>query len=213
MGKGNVSAKYHVGKFDDFIDLEEVDDGDVKMRLFAQSLSGEAKKWYKDLQPRSIPNFFGFQTAFLERWDDKKIPLQLLSQYNNLKKGGLESVHEFSSRFMRAYNSIHTDIKPSPCAAKIHYTEAFDNDFALLLRERKSATLLAMFTDALEVEANMMACGKIKQRVDVDRRKGREETTPSTSSASSSNDVKLQMMLKKMEKLMDWITMDTRPVN
>ena len=33
-GEGNVSARYHVGKFDDFIDLEEVDDEDVKMRLF-----------------------------------------------------------------------------------------------------------------------------------------------------------------------------------
>ena len=34
-GEGNVSARYHVGKFDDFIDLEEVDDEYVKMRLFA----------------------------------------------------------------------------------------------------------------------------------------------------------------------------------
>ena len=34
-GEGNVTAKYHVGKFDDFIDLEEVDYEDVKMRLFA----------------------------------------------------------------------------------------------------------------------------------------------------------------------------------
>ena len=42
-GEGNVTAKYHVGKFDDFIDLEEVDYEDVKMRLFAQSFSGEAK--------------------------------------------------------------------------------------------------------------------------------------------------------------------------
>ena len=81
---------------------------------------------------------------------------------------------------MRVYNSIPTDINPSPGAAKLHYAEAFDNYFALLLRERKSATLPAMFTYALEVEANMMACGKIKQRVDVDRRKGREETMPST---------------------------------
>ena len=34
-GEGNVTAKYHVGKFDDFIYLEEVDYEDVKMRLFA----------------------------------------------------------------------------------------------------------------------------------------------------------------------------------
>ena len=33
-GEGNVSARYHVDKFNDFIDLEEVDDEDVKMWLF-----------------------------------------------------------------------------------------------------------------------------------------------------------------------------------
>ena len=33
--EGNVSARYHVGKFDDFIELEEVDDDYVKMWLFA----------------------------------------------------------------------------------------------------------------------------------------------------------------------------------
>ena len=114
---------------------------------------------------------------------------------------------------MRVYISIPADMKPSAGAAKLHYVEAFDNDFALLLRERKSASLPVMFTDALEVESNMMACVKIKQRVDVDRRKGREETMPSTSSASSSNDIKFEMMLKTMEKLMDRLTMDTRPVN
>ena len=73
---------------------------------------------------------------------------------------------------MRVYNSIPADIKPSPRVAKLHYADTFDNDFALLLRERKSNTLPAMFTDTLEVEANMMECGKIKPRADIDKRKG-----------------------------------------
>ena len=90
----------------------------------------------------------------------------------NLNKGGFESVHEFSSRFMRVYNSIPVDIKPFPNVAKLHYADAFDSDFALLLREINSNTLPTMFIDALEVEANTMACGKIKPRVDIDRRKG-----------------------------------------
>ena len=109
---------------------------------------------------------------------------------------------------MRVSNSIPIDINPSAGAAKLHYAEAFDNDFALLLREIKLANIHVMFTDALEVEANMMACGKIKPRVDVDRRKGREEIMPSTSSTSSSNDIKFEMILKTMEKLMDKLTMD-----
>ena len=64
---------------------------------------------------------------------------------------------------MRVYNSILVDIKPLVGTAKLHYANAFDIDFALLLRERKSASLHVMFHDALEVEANMMASGKIKQ--------------------------------------------------
>ena len=34
-GEGSIIAKHHVAKFEDFVDLEEVDYMDVKMRLFA----------------------------------------------------------------------------------------------------------------------------------------------------------------------------------
>ena len=70
-GEGNVTTKYHVGKFDDFIDLEEVDYEDVKMMLLAQSLFGQAKKWCKYLPVGSNRNFVAFQTTFLDIWDDK----------------------------------------------------------------------------------------------------------------------------------------------
>ena len=78
-GDGNFTTRQHVDIFDDFVDLEEVDDDDIKMRLFAQSFSGVAKKWFRDLPARSIATFEAFKTSFLERWDDKKSPLQVLS--------------------------------------------------------------------------------------------------------------------------------------
>ena len=111
------------------------------MRLFTLSFSGEENKWFRGLPAKSIATFEAFQTSFLERWDDKKITLQVLSQYNNINKGGFEFVHEFSSWFMGVYNSIPADIKPLLGAAKLHYADAFGDDFALLLRERKSASL------------------------------------------------------------------------
>ena len=70
-------------RFEDFIDLEEVDYDDAKMRLFAQSLFGEPKTWFKYLPTRSILTFEAFQTLLLDRWEDKKSPLQVISQYNN----------------------------------------------------------------------------------------------------------------------------------
>ena len=50
---------------------------------------------------------------------------------------------------MRVYNSIPIDIKPLVGTAKLHYDDAFDGEFALLLRERKSTSPLAMFQYAL----------------------------------------------------------------
>ena len=75
-------------------------------------------------------------------------------------------MHEFSKRFMRMYNSILANIKLLVGAAKIHYVDAFDSNFTLLLTERKSTNLPAMFQDALEVESNMMVSRKIKKKME-----------------------------------------------
>ena len=74
----------------------------------------------------------------------------------------------------------------------------------------KSVNLSAMFKDALEEEANLMASGKMKQRVEVDRRKTREENQPST---YSSTYAKFDIMMKTMERLMDRLVLDSRPPN
>ena len=74
-GDGNFTTRQHADRFDDFIDLEEVDDDDIKIRLFAQSFSGEENKWFRYLPSRLISTFESFRNAFLERWDDKESPL------------------------------------------------------------------------------------------------------------------------------------------
>ena len=66
-GEGEFTSKQHVDRFDDFIDLEEVDYDDANMRLFAQSLSGEENKWFKYLPAIFIANFLIFPNYF-SRW-------------------------------------------------------------------------------------------------------------------------------------------------
>ena len=84
-GERNFIAQQHVVRFKDFIDLQEVSYDDANMRLFAQSLYGEEKKWFNNIPTRCILNFDGFQTIFLDRWEDKKNPLQIITEYNNTK--------------------------------------------------------------------------------------------------------------------------------
>lgn len=155
-------AEDHIKWFSDWINLEEVDHGDVQMRLFVESLAGERKKWFRNLQPISINDFPQFERAFLARWEDKRNPLQILSQYNSLKRVPKESISYFSARFLKTYESIPANFKPPPRAAQLHYSEAFDGDFMLDLRERRYPTLENMMAGTIEVEVNVMASKKSK---------------------------------------------------
>ena len=84
--EGYIIAQQHLDRVLDFIDLEEVDYEDVKMMLFAQFFLGDVRKWFRGFLPNSIVNFQAFGNAFLRKWEDRKNPLQLLTQYNNMKR-------------------------------------------------------------------------------------------------------------------------------
>jgi hypothetical protein len=109
-------------------------------------------------------DFIVLETSFINRWGDNKNPLQLLTQYNNMKKVPKEMMKEFSAHFMKVYNSIHGEVHPPPGAAQLQYDDSFDNEFVLFLREIRSTNLDMIMRNAFEVEVNMMASGKIKQR-------------------------------------------------
>ena len=64
-----------------------------------------------------------------------------------------------------------------------------------------------MMNDAIEVEVNMMALGKIMNR-DVDKRKNKEEI----SSPSFSNN-KLDSIMRTMEKLVDKLSLENKQVH
>ena len=70
-----------MGWFLYWIDPEEVDYDDVKVRLFSQTLDGEVRKWYKNLLDDSILSYQAFKYYFKEKWADKKNPNQYMSQY------------------------------------------------------------------------------------------------------------------------------------
>ena len=125
--------------------------------MFAQGLLGEVNKWFRSLPVDSILDFQHFERMFLGRWEEKKNIVQLLTQYNQLRRGNDETVNNFSDTFNRIYSSFPSQCKPPEGMEKLHYVEGFDDYFALLLRERRSTSLAEMMDDAIEVEVNLMA--------------------------------------------------------
>jgi len=57
---GPLNAQQHVDKMNDYFYLKEVDEADVKMRLFAQSLTRDVKKWFKALHDTTITDIVVF---------------------------------------------------------------------------------------------------------------------------------------------------------
>jgi hypothetical protein len=65
-GDGSVTAEEHLSSFYSFADNFNVEHVDVWMRLFVQSLNGEARKWFRSLPPNSIADIVALDDAFLE---------------------------------------------------------------------------------------------------------------------------------------------------
>lgn len=78
-GERGYSVEEHLGWFSEWGNLKEIDHDDVKMRVFTQSLTGEARKWFRGLQNATIADFPNLETLFKNKWEDKKNPRHYLS--------------------------------------------------------------------------------------------------------------------------------------
>ena len=80
--------------------------------MFALSLQGNVKSWFKDLPIASIINSHQFAQVFLDRWVVPRNVFLILEEYQNLKRIPGEIVQEFLARFNKVYNVITSKIKP-----------------------------------------------------------------------------------------------------
>jgi hypothetical protein len=101
------------------------------------------------------------------------------------------------------YNKIPAEIKPTEASAKITYVSAFDLDLCLLLRERRSTSLAHMQDVALELESNVLAVDRLRNKADKDRGRGRSEASTSGSSASQPQVDELTKIVKSLSAEME----------
>jgi len=154
-GEGDLTAAEHINFFDQFADICGIEHEDVYSRLLVQTFEGQVRTWFRSLPPASIRTYNALEDAFLRQWGERKDHLYYLTEFGSLKKKNSENVMEFILRFNKLYNKIPAAVKPSEPSAKVTFARAFEPDFALLLRERRGATLKTMQDDAVEIESNM----------------------------------------------------------
>jgi hypothetical protein len=179
VGEGDVTTEEHLVSFYSYGDNLNIENEDVWMRVFIQSLDGEVRKWFRGLAPGSVAGIEALDSAFLRQWGDRKDFMYYMTEFRSLKKMEGEFISNFSKIFNKMYNKIPTEINPSEALAKISYASAFGLDFCLLLRERRATSLAQMQDVAIEVESNVLEVDRLRNKANTDRRKGRSETSTS----------------------------------
>lgn len=81
----SITAQQHVDRMEDFYELHEIDAENVAMRLFVQTFAGDVRKWFRGFPAASIATFTELQRQFLNRWEVKKDPLEILAEYEQIK--------------------------------------------------------------------------------------------------------------------------------
>lgn len=199
-GEDEITVEKHVPTFCAFAENINVKYLDVVMRLFFQSLDGEARKWFKMLPSNSINTSKELENTFIQRWGENKYHGYFLIEFNAIKRKPNEEVVEFIKRFNKLYKSLPLQIKSPLVGAKVVFAGSFETDFGFTLREMISHPRSNQ-TDALEIEENMSATEKNKLKSRQTKKKnGKEETGPSNQQKDS-HDQKLDEMIKVIRNL------------
>jgi hypothetical protein len=152
----NITVEKHIQRFEYFLDLYEVEDGDVCIRMFSLYFQGEVKNWFKILLASSISNFDQFVKIFLDRWVIMRNVFLILEEYDHLKRHPGETIQHYSTRFNKVYHAMLIDIRPPLGLSHLHYPGSFNPKMKFQLRERNNATLEEIQKIAVDVEDNLL---------------------------------------------------------
>jgi len=64
-GEGDIIVEEHLSYFYRFAEIQLIKNEDVWMRVFVQSLDGDARNWFKDFPPGSIDGIESLDDSFL----------------------------------------------------------------------------------------------------------------------------------------------------
>jgi hypothetical protein len=86
------SIEKHVKVFEHFIDLFDIEHDELSIRAFSQSLQGDAKSWFRHLQPQSIISWNELREAFCRFWGERKSWNLLLPEFYSMRRMKVETI-------------------------------------------------------------------------------------------------------------------------
>ena len=89
-----------------------IEQENVYIILFVQSLQGNVRIWFRQLPTTSFRSWEELTTIFKNQWGVKKDSLYFLIKFEELKRNFGEIVSYFIKRFNKLYHKMPSNYKP-----------------------------------------------------------------------------------------------------
>ena len=132
-----VLASHHIQLFCDLMGDYEIADEDVHMKLFVQTLEGDARDWFAFLPECSISSWGELHMAFMQQFGKRVSLSDSFGKFLRIHIRNGELVPEFNVRFARAINEIPENYRSSDQVCLVAYLDAFDKGMSYLLRDKE----------------------------------------------------------------------------
>ena len=136
-GDHHVSASHHIQIFSDLMGDYEIAHEDVHVKLFVQTLEGDARDWFSFLPACSISSWSQLYSAFMEKLGEQ---VRISNSYDKFLKIQIQTdelVPQFNIRFARVLNEIPKSYRPDDQMCLSVYFDAFDKKMNYLLRDKE----------------------------------------------------------------------------
>jgi hypothetical protein len=133
-----------------------VEHEDMAMRLLAMPLTEDAQRCFRGLPNNHLASYDDFSKLLTSRWSTKKDRGMLLTQFNQIKKEN-ETMKEFDIRFDKLYDKIPADLRPPAATVCVLYMNAFEGQFAFLLKYKAPYTLAKAKEYNTQIKENLIS--------------------------------------------------------
>jgi hypothetical protein len=106
----HVTAKRHLGDFENFVDQFEIIHDDFIMSLFSKTLFREAAIWFKSLRDDSIGSWIEFSNSFSKHWGENKSFDLYLADFYSLRREEDKVLSVFNRRLYNIYHDMPLEI-------------------------------------------------------------------------------------------------------
>ena len=109
---------------------------DVYMKLFVQTLEGDARDWFSFLPACFIASWSELHSTFMEQFGEQVSMSDSYDKFFKIHIGSDELVPQFNIKFVKILNGILESYRPNDKMCLAIYLGAFDRKMSFLLRDK-----------------------------------------------------------------------------